>query len=401
MRKTLCLISIIFIICSSNYIVFAEENDVNNNETTNNTITDVLQNQRKELQNQINEATGQLDEVQEDLSENLQQVQKLDEKIENSENEIKSLEQEISKLKKSINEVEKNLNAINQKYNKQKKIFEQRMVAISETSNTQYLDVLLKSRSLTDFLSTYYVISVITEYDNDLLNSLGEKKQTIDNSKEKLEREKQELASSMEKQTRTSKILQNTKAVRENFVTKLSEQEKDIQNKIDEYNAQFALINNQILELAQGSIDTEYVGGEFAWPIPGYTTVTSKYGMRVHPITGVYKLHTGVDVGAPMGANFVAANDGIVIKAGYNGAYGNMVIIDHGGGISTLYAHGSQILVEVGQAVKREDPILKVGSTGYSTGAHAHFEVRINGVVTNPMPYITNGLIPHSNNNDS
>ena len=97
--------------------------------------------------------------------------------------------------------------------------------------------------------------------------------------------------------------------------------------------------------------------------------------MRVHPITGQYKLHTGVDIGAPMGANFVAANDGVVVKAGPNTAYGNMVIIDHGGGISTLYAHGSEILVEVGQTVKRGDAILKVGSTGYSTGPHAHFEV--------------------------
>ena len=118
--------------------------------------------------------------------------------------------------------------------------------------------------------------------------------------------------------------------------------------------------------------------------------------MRTHPITGVYKLHTGVDISAPMGANFVAANDGIVVKAEYNVAYGKMVVIDHGGGISTLYAHGSEILVEVGQEVKRNEAVLKVGSTGYSTGAHAHFEVRKNGVVTNPMPYITNGIVPNS-----
>ena len=131
-----------------------------------------------------------------------------------------------------------------------------------------------------------------------------------------------------------------------------------------------------------------------AWPVPGYTRITSKYAMRVHPITGQYKLHTGVDIGAPEGSNFIAANDGVVIKAGMNAAYGNMVIIDHGGVITTLYAHGSEILVEVGQTVKRGEAVLKVGSTGYSTGPHAHFEVRINGVATDPLPYITNGLIP-------
>ena len=133
-----------------------------------------------------------------------------------------------------------------------------------------------------------------------------------------------------------------------------------------------------------------------AWPVPGYTKISSPYGMRTHPITKVYKLHTGVDISAPMGANFVAANDGIVVKAEYNVAYGKMVVIDHGGGISTLYAHGSEFLVKVGDTVKRNQAVLKVGSTGYSTGAHAHFEVRKNGEVTNPMPYITNGIVPNS-----
>ena len=196
-------------------------------------------------------------------------------------------------------------------------------------------------------------------------------------------------------QTKTAKILENTKAVRENYIAKLSDQEKEIQLKIDEYNTQFDQINSEILAIALEGIDTQYIGGELAWPIPGYTRVTSKYGMRIHPITGVYKLHTGVDVSAPMGANFVAANDGIVTKAEYNSAYGNMVIIDHGGGVSTLYAHGSEIMVKLGDTVKRgETVVLKVGSTGYSTGPHAHFEVRLNGVVTDPLPYITNGMIP-------
>ena len=126
-----------------------------------------------------------------------------------------------------------------------------------------------------------------------------------------------------------------------------------------------------------------------SWPVPGYTRITSQYGMRTHPITGIYKLHTGVDIGAPRGSNFIAANDGIVIKAEYNIAYGNMVVIDHGGGITTLYAHGDEILVEIGQKVTQGTPILIVGSTGYSTGPHAHFEVRVNGNPVEPLDYIT------------
>ena len=104
---------------------------------------------------------------------------------------------------------------------------------------------------------------------------------------------------------------------------------------------------------------------------------------------GCYITVPGVDISASIGDTFIAANDGVVAKAEYNTAYGNMVLINHGGGVSTLYAHGSQIMVQVGQEVKRGDEVLKVGSTGYSTGPHAHFEVRINGQYVDPMPYIT------------
>ena len=126
--------------------------------------------------------------------------------------------------------------------------------------------------------------------------------------------------------------------------------------------------------------------GMFIWPTPGYTKITSPFGMRTHPVTGAYKLHTGTDIAAPTGANFIAMADGTVVKAGYNTAYGNMVMIEHGNGIVTLYAHGSEILVKTNQVA-----VLKVGSTGYSTGPHAHFDVIINGSYSNPENYFEKG----------
>ena len=391
MRKNLCIVLIMLICFATIYT-----NTYADNETENNTVD--LQTQRSDLQNQLNEANEQLNDVQSNLSENLQQVEKLDDRIETAQQELAEQESKITELKESIEEIETQLNSVTEKYNKQLELFKKRMVAIYMAGETQYLDVLLKSSSLSDFISSYYLISQLTEIDENLLNDLESKKKTMDLSRQKLENEKKELATIIENQTRTTRTLQNTKKMRENFIAKLSDDEKNLQAKIDEINKQYEEINQQILALAQNGIDTAYIGGELAWPVPGYTRITSKYAMRVHPITGQYKLHTGVDIGAPLGANFVAANDGVVVKAGPNVAYGNMVIIDHGGGISTLYAHGSEILVEVGQTVKRGDPILKVGSTGYSTGPHAHFEVRINGVTTDPLPYITNGLIPGENN---
>lgn len=132
--------------------------------------------------------------------------------------------------------------------------------------------------------------------------------------------------------------------------------------------------------------------GDFIWPVPGYTSITSEFGYRTHPITGVYKLHTGTDVGAPIGADFVAMADGIVITAGTNTAYGNMVMISHGNGIVSLYAHGSKLLVKTNDVVKQGDPVLKVGSTGYSTGPHAHFEIRVNDEYVNPMQFLNGGI---------
>lgn len=387
MRKTLCIV-LILLICFMSITVYADEINENEEEKPD------LKTQRELLQKQLKEANADLTDVQTDLSNNLQQIQKLDDKISKAENELEDHESKITELKKNISEVESKLNDITEKYNIQKDLFEQRIVAMYESGETKYIDIMLKSRNISDFLSNYYVVSELAKVDENLLNDIGEKKNEINLAKLKLENEKKQLSIIVENQTRTTRTLQNTKMMRQSFIDKLSDEEKNIQEQIEEYNKQFEEVNKQIIALVMSGINTQYIGGTLAWPVPGYSTITSQYGMRYHPVTGLYTLHTGVDVGAPLGADFVAANDGIVTAAYFNEAYGNMVIVDHGGGISTLYAHGSEILVDIGQSVKRGDPVLKVGSTGYSTGPHAHFEVRIKGVTTDPIPYITNGLIP-------
>lgn len=409
MRKFLCIILTLMIICNYYVICFAEENKTNEevtelspekNENEEQSADEMsgLQQQQQELKEQIEGATENLDNVQSDLSENLQQIQKLDERIESSEKEIKELNEKIDDLKETIARVKEELKKAESNYEKQKETLQNRLIAMYEAGETQYLDVLLKSSDMSDFLSNYFLISEITSYDEELFNYMENKKDVIDLAKKKLDKTNEELEQNLKTETRTSKVLQNTKIMRESFIARLSDEEKALQAKIEEMKVEYANVNSEILQLALQGQDTSYIGGALAWPVPGYTRISSKYGMRVHPITKVYKLHTGVDIAAPYGANFIAANDGIVTKAGYNTAYGNMVIIDHGGGISTLYAHGSEILVQAGQTVTRGETVLKVGSTGYSTGAHAHFEVRINGEVTSPMEYITNGVIPTTSN---
>ena len=390
MRKIISAL-LIAIICSVSIASYAENETTENSTETNKASKDLsqLQEQQQELQNKMQEVGQDLNEVQNELSENLQQIQIIDENIEESKKNIEELTKKIEKITENNKKLEEKLKVATKNYNKQKNILESRLVAIYEAGETQYLDVILSSADLSEFLSNYVLVTEIASYDTQLLEEVEEKKQIIELAKQHLDENLAQLNIMKTSQEKNSKILENTKMLRENYMAKLTEQEKEVQTKIDEYKSQYEQVNREILQtaLADGLL-ADYVGGDMTWPIPGYSKITSPYGMRVHPITGVYTLHTGVDVGAPMGADFVAANDGIVTKAYYNSAYGNMVMVDHGGGISTLYAHGSEILVRVGQPVKKGEPVLKVGSTGYSTGPHAHFEVRINGVVTNPMDYI-------------
>lgn len=380
MRKILC-ITLICIMCNIGIVSFAAN-------------TQELQQREEKIKEQINEATENLQDVDKELSTNLQQVQKLDETIANSENELNELNTKIESLQSSINSTQERLSDVEDRYNKQKNLLDNRLISLYEAGDIQYLDVVLSSANIADFISNYFLITELASYDTGLLEVVEKEKKEIVTSKEKLDKEKEDMITSKQTQLKTAKVLENTKTLREQYIAKLSTEEQDLQKKIDEYNAQYAALEQEIRAIATNSVSPEYIGGVMAWPVPGYTKITSEFKMRVHPITGVYKLHTGVDIGAPTGTNFIAAADGVVTKAGFNSAYGNMVIIDHGGGISTLYAHGSEIMVEVGQNVKQRDTVLKVGSTGYATGPHAHFEVRVNGSPVQPLDYITSQTKP-------
>ena len=386
MRKLLiCILT--FVMCSITIFSFAANS------------SDIEQ-QKEKLQEQINEATEEKENVDEELSNNLKQVQKLDETIMNSENELNDLNTKINDLQASIDEIQGRLSDVEERYNKQKEMLDNRLVAIYEAGDIQYIDVVLSSTNIAEFISNYFLITELASYDFDLLEVVEVEKNEIEQSKEKLDNKKQEIIEAKQIQLKTAKIIENTRTIRQQYIDKLSGEEQKLQKQIDEYYAQYAALEQEIRTIALNSISPEYIGGVMEWPVPGYTTITSPFAMRVHPITGVYKLHTGVDIRAPQGANFVAAADGIVTKAGYNSAYGNMVIIDHGGGISTLYAHGSEIMVELGQEVKKLDTVLKVGATGYATGPHAHFEVRINGTAVQPLDYITSQATTDNTNSN-
>ena len=348
-----------------------------------------LRDQQANLQSQLEASNAQIEIIQSDVSELVNEVAQLNEEITSQQLEVQLLQTQKKELQSKIEETETNLNKAIEDYNNQKNQLDTRLVASYKAGNTTYLDLLLQSSSLTEFISNYYMISKIVESDQLLLTKIKNEKKELEMAKLELKKQKKQLSETTEESENKAVALENMIVIKNNYISQLSSEEAKYANDIISMQNEIKKVEAEILTAATLNIGYDYVGGEMAWPVPGHTRITSNFGMRTHPITGVYKLHTGVDISASIGDTFIAANDGVVAKAEMNGAYGNMVLINHGGGVSTLYAHGSQIMVQVGQEVKRGDEVLKVGSTGYSTGPHAHFEVRINGQYVDPMPYIT------------
>lgn len=349
-----------------------------------------LQNKKDELQNQITESNEQIEQIQIELTENLKQLNDLNSKITTYETEIETLDNNLAQTEQQIKDVQDRLNIVEENYNLQKTAMQNRIVALYEAGDIMYLDVLLNSNSVSDFISNYFLIGEIVRYDNELVENIQSQKAMIEEIKSTLEERQEAMQAVKDNKEKTTIALENSKIIRNSYVSKLTEAEQETQKTIDECQAELDSLEAQIVFLATGNIGSDYIGGEFAWPAPGYTTITSRFGMRLHPILKVNRLHSGTDIAMPTGSYIIAANDGVVIQASYTTGFGNTVMIDHGGGVVTLYGHGSEIIAQTGQTVKKGDIIMKAGSTGWSTGPHLHFEVRINGEPVDSLPFITN-----------
>lgn len=383
--------------------VFAENaiaNEVVNgitNETANPLTNEVanevenLETQKEEVENRIEETNDTLEYVQEELSSTLMRVQEIEDKVIAYEEDILALGEQMTELQSSIDEATAKLQIATVDYEEKKKILAERLVSMYEAGDVSYLDVLLKSKSLTDFISRYYVIEEMADYDQYLINQVKIEKENIEITRKKLENEQTEIKIVKARAEQTSVVLNNMRTMQQNYVNQLSEGEKALQEQITAYKKEQAEIEAQIL-LATNRIDAEiqFTGGEMLWPVAASGTyITSGYGVREHPIQGVVKEHTGIDIGnAPTGTPVVAAADGVVTYAGWLGGYGNCVMISHGNGVVTLYGHGNKVLTSVDTQVKQGDVIMELGSTGNSTGPHCHFEVRINGNYTNPLNFV-------------
>lgn len=276
-------------------------------------------------------------------------------------------------------------------------VFTERAVAAYKAGPTAYLDGLFSAESFGDLVERYSYYQAVLEADGELIEEIEvlraeteQKRAQVERQEARIVADKQSLESDRARvaaiRAEKASALAGLKAALRTKRGLLAEVEGKRRH-FENVQAQLERESDQIQNLLAGPSETRYYGGgTFAWPAPG--PVTSGYGYRTHPIFGDTRLHTGIDIGAPYGATVVAAERGTVVYAGVMSGYGNVIVVDHGGGIATTYNHLSAFFVSTGRTVSRASSIGAVGCTGYCTGPHLHFEVRVDGNPVDPMPYL-------------
>ena len=406
--KTICILLAIILILNTSIISWAADdtsidnqnitNTQNNNQESSNTLNSEeiynLNQQKDELEDKIEETNSKLEYVQGEISTSLLEIQQLSDKITQYESENEELARQLSTLETSIAETTQLLETVTAEYTEKYELLKERLVTVYEAGELTYLDLLLSSTTLSEFLSRYYVMQEMAEYDNQLIDKVEEQKETIETSKIKLQNETAEVKILKAKAEQNEIVMKNTKTLYEGYVEQLSDEEKELNDEINEYKVEYARIQSELQRISTniGDFEIQYTGGKMMWPVAvSGTSITSLYGTRVYPLansSAITDFHLGLDISANAGSPAVAALDGVVTYAGWLGTYGNCVMIYHGDGITTVYGHGQKVLTKRGEEVKQGDIIMEVGSTGNSTGPHLHFEVRINGLTTDPLQFV-------------
>lgn len=305
--------------------------------------------------------------------------------------EISRLERTQKELEESIAETQRNLELAKSAQDDQYNAMKQRIQMVYESGNKGYLDVLLTASSMADMLNKTEYVSQVSLYDYNLLNKLQKIKEQVANMKMKLDKD-------LETNTTLQAEVNAQKETMEALVAEKSEQVKQYetsieaqQDEVEKYAAAQAEAEAIIAAaetVASSSSTSTYTGGVFTWPAPGNTRITSYFGSRTSPTPGASSDHKGIDIACNTGDPIVAAASGTVIVATYNYAEGNYICIDHGGGVVSVYMHNSALLVSAGEAVVAGQQIAQAGSTGYSTGPHLHFGVRVDGIYQDPLGYL-------------
>lgn len=360
---------------------------------------DAAQQQRQSLQNGLTDVKKLVSELEASKKNLNDYVVKLDANLNEIEQKIAELKGLISDKEEEIEITQEELEEAIETEKEQYAAMKQRVRFLYERGQTFYLDLIFSAENFGDMLNRTEYIEKIMAYDRQKLIEYQETKEKIETFKEELEAEKIVLDAAKEAVEEEQAAVNALIAQKEQ---EISVYQADINNKeavIKEYEAEIAEQNAAIAALEQAVAEEKkklaeasrrkYDGGVFKWPAPSYTRISDDYGARIHPILKTQQFHNGIDMAAPSGSPILAAYDGEVVAAAYNGSMGNYVMIDHGDNLYTIYMHASALYVSKGQTVARGDKIAAVGSTGRSTGPHLHFSVRLNGSYVSPWNYLS------------
>jgi murein DD-endopeptidase MepM/ murein hydrolase activator NlpD len=373
------------------------------------------QDRLEDIQSKQDELDRKIERAEQRRGQLLDQISVADARRGRVEAAVAELDEELATLNRHIEEVsvrlertqvelaalEDELRTILSRLVRRTDVFTQRAVAAYKAGPTGYLDGLFGAASFGDLIEKYSYYEAVLEADSRMIDEINvlrgeteqrraqvqEKEEQIAADKRVLEEDRARVAAIREERAGALAALEQVLEEKRDLVAEVEARKSSYERAQDSLERE----SNEIQALlassaASAGAPASYGGGQFAWPAPG--PLISPYGWRVHPIFGDRRLHTGIDIGAPYGATVVAAEDGVVAYVGTMSGYGNVVVVDHGGGIATTYNHLSGFSVGSGQSVGRGQPIALVGCTGYCTGPHLHFEVRINGSPVDPMPYL-------------
>ena len=333
---------------------------------------------RKEKARQMAEAaTVGLEEIQTSLNELQYQARELQAKSDALQGKIDDNQAKLAKKKAEVEQ--------------RKKIYSKRLRQIYINGQINYLDVLLGAKDFGDFSSRMYLLQKIISSDIAMLEQLQKDEAEIKSSQEQLDSQMKEIKTTQAELEAKRARARRLKEQRSYMLYKAQEEEQQSQSEYDRLLAISENITAMLRNMESGGGGASSGGGgtgRFMWPCRG--TITSYFGWRTHPVFGTTKYHSGMDIGVDYGTPIYAADSGTVIYSGWLGGYGYAVMIDHGSGLVTLYGHNQALNVYEGQYVSKGTCIAYAGSTGYSTGPHCHFEVRLHGEVTEPLNYLPN-----------